>query len=117
MKSFIRIGVSVAALSLALGWAPAHAQTAPKYAVDASWPKELPKDWITGQLGGVCVGENDSIYVVNRRNITDEEKDTSTSAPSIIKSDPKGNVCAWWGDDTTVPGSIHGCTVDGDRNV
>jgi DNA-binding beta-propeller fold protein YncE len=117
MRSLIRLAVSAAALSFTLGPVPANAQTAPKFAVDASWPKELPKDWITGQLGGVCTAEQDHIYVVNRRNITDEEKETSISAPSIIKFDMEGNVVGSWGDQTTVPNSIHGCFVDGDKNV
>jgi hypothetical protein len=89
-----------------------HAQDAPKFAVDPTWPKDLPKGWITGQLGGVCVDGRDNVYVVNRRNITDEEKQTSISAPSIIKFNATGDVAAAWGDDMTVPGSIHGCVVD-----
>ncbi len=117
MRGFIRLAVSAAALPFALGLVPANAQTAPKFAVDASWPKELPKDWITGQLGGVCTAEQDHIYVVNRRNITDEEKETSISAPSIIKFDMEGNVVGSWGDQSTVPNSIHGCFVDQDKNV
>ena len=99
-----------------------HAQDAskfdaPKFAVDPTWPKDLPKGWITGQLGGVCVDGRDNVYVVNRRNITDEEKQTSISAPSIIKFNASGNVAAAWGDETTVPGSIHGCVVDGANNI
>ena len=117
MKRMARLAVSAAALSLAFGMAPVLAQTAPKFAIDATWPKDLPKDWITGQLGGVCTGEQDHIYVVNRRDITDEEKETSTSAPSIIKFDTEGNVVGSWGDQTTVPGSIHGCFVDADKNI
>ena len=117
MRGFIRLAVSAAALPLTLSLVPANAQTAPKFAVDASWPKELPKDWITGQLGGVCTAEQDHIYVVNRRNITDEEKETSISAPSIIKFDMEGNVVGSWGDQSTVPNSIHGCFVDQDKNV
>jgi DNA-binding beta-propeller fold protein YncE len=117
MKRMIRLALSAAALSLAFGIAPAPAQTAPKFAIDATWPKDLPKDWITGRLGGVCTGEQDHIYVVNRRDITDEEKETSTSAPSIIKFDTEGNVVGSWGDQTTVPGSIHGCFVDADKNI
>ena len=57
MNSFTRLAVSAAAISLTFGLAPALAQTAPKFEVDASWPKPLPKDWITGQLGGVCTAE------------------------------------------------------------
>jgi DNA-binding beta-propeller fold protein YncE len=94
-----------------------HAQSAPRFVVDPAWPKDLPKGWITGQLGGVCVDGRDNVYAVNRRNITDEEKQTSVSAPSIIKFDVTGDVAAAWGDETTVPGSIHGCVVDSANDV
>ena len=116
MKSIVCLiaGVAVAA---GLGPSNLQAQNAPKFAVDATWPKDLPEGWITGQLGGVCTSAQDHIYVVNRRNITDEEKETSISAPSIIKFDPDGNVVGSWGDQTTVPGSIHGCFVDQEGNV
>jgi DNA-binding beta-propeller fold protein YncE len=95
----------------------AHAQGTPKFAVDPTWPKDLPEGWITGQLGGVCVDSRDNVYVVNRRNITDEEKQTSISAPSIIKFNAAGDVAGAWGDEKTVPGSIHGCVVDSANNV
>jgi len=94
-----------------------QAQEAPNFVIDASWPKPLPKDWITGQLGGVCLGARDEIFVVNRGDITDEEKETSSSAPSIIKFDTDGNVLGSWGDKTTVPDSIHGCFVDRLGNI
>jgi DNA-binding beta-propeller fold protein YncE len=113
MKIFLRLALSTAVLSVA----PAMAEQAPSYVIDATWPKLLPGDWITGQLGGVCMGETDHVYVVNRRNITDEEKQTSSSAPSIIKFDLDGNVVGSWGDQTTVPASIHGCFVDKDKNI
>src|SRR5258707_14913199 len=103
---------AVMSFMMALCPSSVHAQTAPKYEVDASWPRDLPEGWITGQLGGVCVGAQDHVYVVNRRNITDEEKQTSISAPSIIEFDAEGKVVGSWGDQTSVPGSIHGCFVD-----
>jgi DNA-binding beta-propeller fold protein YncE len=108
---------AVATLAMSIVACASQAQEAPKYAVDPTWPKPLPKDWITGQLGGVCTAEQDHIYVVNRRNITDEEKETSVSAPSIIKFDTAGNVVGSWGDEKTVPNSIHGCAIDKDNNV
>ena len=43
----------IASMPAIAGVVPASAQEAPKYAVDATWPKQLPKDWITGQVGGV----------------------------------------------------------------
>ena len=49
------------------------------------------RGWITGRLGGVCMdATQDNVYVVNRRDITDEEKETSISAPSIIKFNADG---------------------------
>ena len=86
------IGYLIAGVAFALSASNLQAQNAPKFSVDATWPKDLPEGWITGQLGGVCTSAQDHIYVVNRRNITDEEKETSISAPSIIKFDPDGNV-------------------------
>ena len=119
MQSSGHLIASVAMLAAAVTLAPSavKADNVPKFAVDASWPKDLPEGWITGQLGGVCMGAQDQVYVVNRRNITDEEKETSISAPSIIRFDADGNVVGSWGDQTTVPGSIHGCFVDRDNNV
>ena len=107
-------------LSCALGLltlAPAPAQTVPKFEVDASWPKPLPDGWITGQLGGVCADAQDRIIVVNRRDITEEEQETSKSAPPIIMFDIAGNVVNSWGDPNVVPRSIHGCYVDHDGSV
>lgn len=108
---------SAAALAVSIIACASQAQEAPKFALDPSWPKALPKDWITGQLGGVCTAEQDHIYVVNRRNITNEEKETSVSAPSIIKFNSAGDVVGSWGDEKTVPNSIHGCVIDKDNNV
>jgi len=93
------------------------AQTAPRFEVDASWPKPLPKSWITGQLGGVCTDAHDHIAVVNRRDITAEEAETSEQAPPIILFDLSGNVIASWGDPNVVPHSIHGCSFDQENNV
>ena len=33
---------------------------APRYEVDANWPKPLPNLWVMGGLGGVCVDKNGS---------------------------------------------------------
>ena len=105
-------------IGMLLGFAlAAAAQNAPKFAVDPSWPKPLPAGWIVGQLGGVCVDSHDHIVVVNRRNITDEEKETSQQAPPILMFDAAGTLVKSFGDPDKVPGSIHGCTFDGENNV
>ena len=92
--SFITVALS-AGLATVLG---AHPQLLiaqdkpPKFETDPSWPKPLPEGWITGQLGGVCVDSHDHVIVVNRGDITNEEKETSLQAPPIIMFDAAGNV-------------------------
>ena len=93
------------------------AQTPPRFQVDPTWPKPLPDKWITGQLSGVCVDSHDHVVVVNRRNITDEEAETSINAPSIIMFDAAGNVINSWGDPNVIPNSIHGCSFDTEDNL
>ena len=48
------IGYLIAGVAVAAALSPSNlqAQNAPKFAVDATWPKDLPEGWITGQLGG-----------------------------------------------------------------
>jgi DNA-binding beta-propeller fold protein YncE len=118
--SMIQRAAAVAAIALVAGiyQSGGSAQTVPRFEIDAKWPKDLPGDWITGRLGGVCMdAKGDNVFVVNRQDITDEEKETSTSAPAIIKFSPAGDVVSSWGDPTTVPRSIHGCFVDLVGNV
>jgi hypothetical protein len=106
--SMIHRAAAVAAIALVAGiyQSSGTAQTVPRFEVDAKWPKDLPGDWITGRLGGVCMdAKADNVFVVNRQDITDEEKETSTSAPAIIKFNPAGDVVGSWGDPTTVPES------------
>jgi hypothetical protein len=35
----------------------------PRYAVDASWPKPLPNNWLIGQVGGLAVDKHDHIWI------------------------------------------------------
>ena len=95
----------------------ALAQKAPVFEIDPTWPKPLPPGWITGQLGGICADSHDHIVVVNRRNITEEEKETSQQAPPIMMFDATGNLVRSWGDPNIVPNSIHGCAFDREDNV
>src|SRR5262249_360059 len=103
--------------AFALGPTGAQTQGTPRFDADPSWPKDLPEKWIVGQLGGVCSDPQDNIYVTNRRDITAEEKETSTAAPAIMKFDPSGNVIAHWGEPNVVPGGLHGCTIDRQGNM
>ncbi|HEY4366696.1 MAG TPA: hypothetical protein VGN07_05630 [Steroidobacteraceae bacterium] len=103
---------------LTMSAASAATAGAPKIEVDPWWPKPLPEDWITGRLGGVCVDSHDNVIVTNRRDITDEEAETSKQAPSVLIFDQAGNlISSWSGDWDALPGTIHGCYVDGDDNI
>ena len=112
---------AVAALALALLGSVALSQTkatVPKFEVDPWWPKPLPEGWITGRLGAVCVDSHDHVIVTNRRDITEEEQETSKQAPSVLLFDLAGNLAGSWdGDWDKVPGVIHGCYADRDNNI
>ena len=90
----------------------------PKFEVDPWWPKPLPEGWITGRLGSVCIDSHDHVIVTNRRDITDEEKETSKQAPSVLIFDLAGTLIGSWdGDWDKLPGVIHGCYADKDNNI
>jgi hypothetical protein len=61
------VSFSIGTCLLALGvCAVAKAQAPPLYRVDASWPKQLPNNWIMGQVGGMAVDRQDHIWVLQR---------------------------------------------------
>ena len=46
----------------------------PRYAVDATWPKPLPNNWILGQVAGIAVATDDTIWMIHRPlTLTDDE--------------------------------------------
>lgn len=89
----------------------------PRFEVDPTWPRPLPERWINGQVGGVCVDSHDHVVIVDRRNITEEEAETSVPTPPVIMFDSTGDVIASWGDPDVVPRGIHGCSFDHEDNV
>ena len=106
------------AIVVSMTAASAAPATGPKLEVDPWWPKPLPEGWITGRLGGVCVDSHDHVIVTNRRDITDEEAETSRQAPSVLIFDQAGNLAASWsGDWDALPGTIHGCFADHEDNI
>ena len=94
-------------LSIALS-----AQTPPRFEVDPTWPKPLPEDWVFGRLGGVCVDQHDHVAVVDRRDITDEEAETSHRAPPIVIFDAAGSVLTIPVSAAAVPDPVIVYTVD-----
>lgn len=83
------------------------AEALPHYQVDPFWPKQLPKNWIMSQVGGVAVDTQDHIWVAQRphKNTPDEiaasldppRARSSFPAPPVIEFDTEGNVIQAWG--------------------
>ena len=105
--------------------APSHAGDIPTFAVDASWPKPLPNNWILGQVGGITVDAQGHIWVIHRpRSLTDDEKGAAltpprskccVSAPPVLEFDADGNLLRSWGgpgEGYEWVGREHGIEVD-----
>ena len=119
--------------------AAAPTTTPPQFQVDAAWPRDLPNNWILGQVSGISVGPNDHIWIVHRpRTLTAREAGAVQNpplsgccvpAPSVIEFDQEGTVVRSWGGPATPggasgeqtaedwPDSEHGITVDAQGNV
>lgn len=90
---------------------------APRFEFDPSWPKPLPAGWITGQLPCVYVDHHDNVLIVNRGNITDEERETCIQAPPVMIFNQAGELLHAWGEWDVMPSTPHSCAVDHDNHV
>ena len=108
----------------------AAAQDAPRFQVEPFWPKPLPESWILGQVSGIAVGPDDTIWLVHRpATLVDDEKGATLNppatkcckaAPSVLAFDAEGNLKKSWGgpgEGYDWPKSEHGIHVDRDGNV
>src|SRR6266487_6366783 len=78
------------------------AEGAPKFQVDALWPKALPNKWILGQVSGIATDRFDRIWVVHRpRSLTPRERAAEANppegkccvaAPPVLVFDASGNL-------------------------
>ena len=110
----------------------------PTFQVDPFWPKPLPNNWVTGEVGGTCIDSQDHLFIVTRGfqtgGLTSPEgvaglPQKSRASPPVIEFDTDGNVVNAWGDTSIVatgpnagrnavlPNGIHGCFVDFEDNV
>src|ERR1700694_1551225 len=105
--------VGIGLLSIEPVAAPSKAAqlTAPLFQVDPFWPKPLPDNWVTGEIGGTCVDSQDHVFIVTRGFQTGGlgppagvggKPDKSKAAPPVIESAPAGNVVNSWGDPSLV---------------
>jgi len=108
----------------------AHKSGVPVYKVDPNWPKQLPNNWIVGQIGGMAVDKDDHIWVLHRpRSLTADEAaaaqtpptaDCCLPAPSVLEFDADGNLLKSWGGPAYIPdwpATEHGIVVDKSGNV
>src|SRR6202008_2739568 len=90
--SFVQLTAASAGLAIVLAffwYAPLRAQDkAPRFEVDHAWPKPLPNLWVTGGIGGVCIDARDHVFILNRRDLTDNDLDAGRQAPVVIEFDP-----------------------------
>ena len=123
----MRIVVSLGLLFASLA---ALAQNSPTYKVDPFWPKQLPNDWIIGQIGGLTVDRQNHIWVLQRpgSDTPDElgaaqkppRSQCCFAAPPVLEFDQQGNLLRSWGgpgNGYDWPGNEHGIRVDNEGNV
>jgi DNA-binding beta-propeller fold protein YncE len=117
--------VGVALISTA-----AVANDAPRFQVEPFWPKPLPENWILGQVSGIAVAPDDTIWIVHRpATLVDDEKGATLNppatkcckaAPAVLAFDADGNLKRAWGgpgEGYDWPKSEHGIHIDRDGNV
>jgi DNA-binding beta-propeller fold protein YncE len=118
-KPHRHLGSLVASLALAVGLgalagcegeretaeaAPAAETT---FQVDPFFPRDLPNDWVLGQVTGISVDDRDHVWIVHRPgSLTDRELGSYTDpptgmccdpAPPVLEFDPEGNMVRAWG--------------------
>ena len=92
----------------------------PQFRVDPFWARELPSNWMLGQVSGIAVDDRDHIWVLHRPRTLDarqrgDEGMCCVPAPPVIELDPEGNVVGSWGgpgEGYQWPASEHGIHVD-----
>ncbi len=115
----------IAAILLALVGGPARGDDVARFAVEASWPKPLPNNWILGQVAGIATDRQGRIWVVQRPlSLTARERAAEQNppeakcckaAPPVLLFDASGNLLRHWGgpgQGYEWPENEHGIFVD-----
>ena len=144
VPAIVAVGIAAGVWHGATEAAP-PAQGTPVFKVDPYWPKPLPDNWVTGEVGGTCIDSQDHVFIVTRgfqtnglaspegvggANPKTGQLSRSRASPPVIEFDAEGNVVHSWGDPSLVPAGqphagqnavlpngIHGCFVDYEDNV
>ncbi len=109
---------------------PAASNDVPRHQVEPFWPKPLPGNWILGQVAGIAIGPDDTVWIVHRPStLVDDEKGATknppetaccTAAPPVLQFDAEGNLLRSWGgpgQGYDWPKSEHGIHIDREGNV
>ncbi len=125
-KPYLHAALAVGMLGVAAGMFSASIEAAPPskgpatpvFVVDGTWPKPLPFNWVTADIGGTCVDSQDHVFVVTRgfqnggltspEGVGGANNQTgalggayqSKASPPVIEFDVEGNVANSWGDPT-----------------
>jgi hypothetical protein len=113
--------LALATATVASLWCvPSQAQSV-NFAVDPYWMKSLPNLWVTGVIGGTCLGAQNHVFVVTQgfqtgglaspegvggAIISGAQIGTlsaSTASPPVIEFDQNGYVVNSWGNPALVP--------------
>jgi DNA-binding beta-propeller fold protein YncE len=102
---------------------------APRFEVDALWPKPLPNHWLLGMTIGIWVDDQDHVWIIHRGAATLHANERAlelkvgeccAAAPPILVFDQAGNLVRAWGgpgQGYEWPQSNHGVHVDHKGNV
>jgi NHL repeat len=105
-------------------------QRAPRHVVAPSWPQPLPDNMILGQVAGIAVGKQDTVWIVQRPStLVDDELGATKNppetrcckaAPPVLQFSREGKLLKSWGgpgQGYDWPKSEHGIHIDIDGNV
>ena len=95
-KTYAFVGAALMAavpISASLAEGPAGKSAfGPEFEVDATWPMELPNQWLIGQVGGIAVDRHDNIWILQRaRTLTSDEAGATEAFVDPVTGDVATN--------------------------
>ena len=91
--------------------------TPPTFQFDPTWPKDLPNNWVVGNVVGVAIDSKDNIWMAHRP----KSQAGADKTPPVLAFDSAGKLIHSWGGSGGPGyewgGQIHGVYVDAKDNV